>query len=330
MKITIIGGGTGTTSVLKGLKKIPGLDISVVVTMMDDGGSQEVVRKVFGLLPVSDIRKTILALSESKDEELKKIFAYRFSQGKNLKGHTIGNLVMVALAKIVKSEEKAIDEICKVLQTKGKVIPVTKKMCKLVAEYTDGRKRKGEHEIDEPKDYKKEKILHIYTQPKVKANPKAIEAIKKADVLIAGPGDLYTTTIPNFLVGGIPRAIKANKGIYIYISNLMTKKGQTRSLSASGLLYEIARYAKRMPDFVILNSGKIPRKILKKYARFGDYPIVDDVKNEQDNITVLREDVVKKEEIKKDKGDDLTRSFVRHDEEKLANILKKIFDEKNS
>ncbi len=327
MKIAVIGGGTGTTSVLKGLKKIPGLDISVVVTMMDDGGSQEVVRKVFGLLPVSDIRKSILALSESENEELKEIFAYRFGEGKNLKGHTIGNLVMIALAKIVKSEERAIDEVCDILKTKGKVIPVTKKMCKLVAEYTDGRTRKGEHSIDEPKDYNKERILNIYTTPKVDANPKAITAIKNADILIAGPGDLYTTTIPNFLVKGIPEAIKTNKGKYIYISNLMTKKGQTRNLTANGVIYEIAKYSRRMPNFIVLNNGKIPGSILKKYEKVGDYPILDDLKKEGGDFKIMRRDIIKKEEVKKDKGDGLTRSLIRHDEEKLANVLKEVFNE---
>ena len=325
MKIAVIGGGTGTTSVLKGLKKIPGLDISIIVTMMDDGGSQEVVRKVFGLLPVSDIRKSILALSECEDKGLKELFAYRFSQGKNLKGHTVGNLIMIALAKIVESEEEAIDEVCDVLKTTGKVIPVTKEMCTLVAKYTDGRTRLGEHQIDEAKDYQKEKILHIETKPIVKANPKAIEAIKNADFIIAGPGDLYTTTIPNFLVEGVPGAIRANKGKYIYISNLMTKKGQTRNLAASGLVDEISGYSKRTPDFVFLNNGCIPQKILNKYSKVGDFPIVDDIGKNNKDFEVIRDDIIEQEEVKKEKGDNLERSLVRHDEKKLAKVLKKIF-----
>ncbi len=328
MNITVIGGGTGTTSVLKGLKKIPDLNISVIVTMMDDGGSQKIVRKVFGLLPVSDIRKSLLALSQCEDKEIEKIFAYRFSKGKNLKSHTVGNLIMIALAQIVKSEEKAIEEIEDILNTKGKVIPVTKQMCKLVAEYTGGKTRKGEHEIDEPKDYKSEKILHIYTKPKVKANTKAIQAIKRADVLIAGPGDLYTTTIPNFLVEGIAEAIRKNKGMYVYISNLMTKKGQTRNLTAGGLINEIERYSKRKPDFVLINSGKIEKSILKKYEKFGDFPIVDDLE-EKESYKVIRDDIIKDEEIEKEKGDNLFRSLVRHDEKKLAKILERIFYEKS-
>lgn len=328
MKITVIGGGTGTTSVLKGLKKIPDLDISVIVTMMDDGGSQEVVRKVFGLLPVSDIRKSILALSECKEEGLEKIFAYRFAKGENLKGHTVGNLIMIALAKIVKSEEKAIDEICEVLKTKGSVIPVTKKMCTLVAKYTDGRTRRGEHQIDQAKNYKKEKILYVETKPIVRANPKAIEAIRNADFIIAGPGDLYTTTIPNFLVQGIPKAMKASKGKFIYISNLMTKKGQTRNLTVSGLIREISRYSGRIPNFIVLNNGDIPQKILDKYLKVGDFPIVDDLKKNNKNFEVLRDDIIKKDEIKREKGDELVRSLVRHDEKKLAKVLIKIFNEK--
>lgn len=329
MKITIIGGGTGTSSVLKGLKDIPNLEISVVVTMMDDGGSQEVIRKVFGLLPVSDIRKSILALSNTDDEQLKRIFEYRFCEGKNLKGHTIGNLVMVALAKILNSEEKAIDEVSRVLETNGKVIPVTNRMCHLVAEYNDGKVRKGEHAIDEPKDYLNEKILKIYTKPIVKANPKAIQAIKNSDFLICGPGDLYTTTIPNFLVVGIQQAIQECNGKYIYISNLMTKKGQTRHLTAKGFLREITAYSGRKPDFVILNNAKIPKNILKKYKEVGEKEIPDNLKQEK-NCQIVRNDIIKKQEVKKEQGDDLVRSFVRHDSKKLAKVLKKIFNEKNN
>jgi len=329
MKITIIGGGTGTTSVLKGLSDCKDLELKVVVTMMDDGGSQEVIRKVFGLLPVSDIRKSVLALSQSDDVELKNLFEYRFSKGANLKGHTIGNLVMVALAKILGSEEKAIDEICEVLETNGEVIPVTKCICKLVAEYNDGRIRKGEHAIDEPKNYLNEIILKIYTKPLVKANPKALKAIREADYIIAGPGDIYTTVIPNFLVAGVPEAIKQCKGKYVYISNLMTKKGQTRHLSARDVFKEISAYSGRIPDFVVLNNGKIPAEILKKYAKVGEREILDDF-HKTEVCKVLRKDVVEQKEAKKDKGDDLVRSLIRHDEKKLAKVLREVFNEKSN
>jgi uncharacterized cofD-like protein len=327
MKITIIGGGTGTSSILRGLKDIPNLEINVIVTMMDDGGSQEVIRKVFGLLPVSDIRKSILALSDTKDEELKRIFEYRFAEGKNLKGHTIGNLVMVALSKILNSEEKAVDEVSKVMRTNGKVIPVTKEMCHLVAEYNDGKIRQGEHAIDEPRNYFNEKILKIYTKPTVEANPRAIDAIKNSDFLICGPGDLYTTTIPNFLVLGIAKAIQDCKGKYIYISNLMTKKGQTRHLTAKGFLSEITAYSGRKPDFTILNNAKIPENILKKYKQVGEKEILDDLKNETD-CKIVRDDIIEENEVQKQKGDDLIRSLIRHDSKKTTKILEKIFNEK--
>ncbi len=326
MKITIIGGGTGTSSVLRGLKKHPELEISVIVTMMDDGGSNEVIREVFGLLPVSDIRKSLLALSETKDKKLKEIFEYRFSQGENLKGHTVGNLVLVALSKILESEEKSISEISKVLETRGKVIPVTNKMCKLVAEYTDGKIRRGEHNIDEPSDYLNEKILHIYTKPTVDPNPKALEAIEEADFIILGPGDLYTTTIANLLVSKVPETVRNAKGKTIYISNLMTKKGQTRHLTARGLCNEITMYAKRKPDFIILNNKEIPKSILKKYEKAGDHIVKDDLKD-SDFKKIIRADIIDDSEVKKDKGDSLQRSLIRHDGEKIANVLKDIFDD---
>ena len=327
MNITVVGGGTGTSSVLKGLKKYNDLNINVVVTMMDDGGSNEVIREVFGLLPVSDIRKSILALSKTDDEKLKEIFEYRFDSGKNLKGYTVGNLILVALSKMINSEEDSIQEVSELLKVQGNVIPVTNNMCKLVAEYNNGKIREGEHSIDEPSNFLDEKIKHIYTKPTVKANKEAVEAIKNADYIVLGPGDIYTTTIANLLVLDIPKAITECKGKIIYISNLMTKKGQTRHLTARGILNEISTYAQRVPDFVVLNNRGIPQKILNKYKKEGEKTIPDDIEK-YEMYKVVREDLIEEHENKPDKGDSLVRSLIRHDCDKIGDILKNIFDEK--
>ncbi len=325
MNITVIGGGTGTSSVLKGLKKYKELNINVIVTMMDDGGSNQVIREVFGLLPVSDIRKSILALSKKDDDKLKEVLEYRFDSGKNLKGHTVGNLTLVALSKLLNSEEKSIQELSDILEVQGHVIPVTDKMCKLVAEYDNGKIRHGEHSIDEPRNFSNERITHIYTKPTVKASKRAIKAIKESDYIILGPGDLYTTTIANLLVLGIPKAINESKAKLIYISNLMTKKGQTRHLTASGLLNEVSTYAQRVPDHVLINNSPIPEKILRKYKK--EKPIPDDVSDNQ-AYKVIRKDLIEKEERKRQKGDDLVRSLIRHDCDKIGVVLKNIFDGK--
>jgi uncharacterized cofD-like protein len=318
MKITVIGGGTGTAAVLKGLKNNPDLELKVIVTMMDDGGSNAIIRKVFGLLPISDIRKAILALADDNDKSMQKLFEYRFDEGDNLRGHTIGNLVMAALSKIMGSEEKAIEEISSLFKIKGEVIPVTNKMCRLVAEYSNGKDRNGEHRIDEPEVHcYNDRITHIFTKPTVTATDRAISAIMDADFLIAGPGDLYTSIIPNLLAIGIPQAIRESKAKYIYISNLMTKAGQTRHLSAKGLFNEITSYSHRSPDIILINNGPIPQPILDRYQAEGDFPIFDDlIASEYCNI--IRKDFIQNAEVKAEKGDDLKRSYIRHDEKKLA------------
>ena len=150
LKIVVIGGGTGTIPVLSGLKQFSEFDLQVIVSMTDDGGSNAVIRDEFGLLPLSDLRKSIIALSQNDDKLLRDIFTYRFSKGEGLIGHTLGNLILMGLTETTGSEIGAIEAVSKLFNVKGKVIPVTLDSTKLVADYTDGTKIKGEHIIDEP------------------------------------------------------------------------------------------------------------------------------------------------------------------------------------
>ncbi|NMC09303.1 YvcK family protein, partial [Candidatus Microgenomates bacterium] len=224
MNITVIGGGTGSTVVLEGLKKYKDLNLSVIVGMMDDGGSNATVRDEFGLLPLSDVRKSLLALSDSSNNEVwRKLFLYRFSEGNGFKGHTLGNLLMIAMTDILGSELEAIEMFKNLFNVRGEILPVTFDSVRLVAEYDDGSKVVGEHYIDEPS--KNKNIVNFYLDSKADAFEGAIKSIRNADFIVLGPGDLYTTILPNILVTGIKEEIKKSNAKLVYVSNLMSKIG---------------------------------------------------------------------------------------------------------
>jgi len=322
MNITVIGGGTGSSTVLEGLKSKRDLSLKVIVGMMDDGGSNAVVRDEFGLLPLSDLRKSIIALSsENEDQILRNLFTYRFSQGDGLKGHTLGNLLMIAMTEITGSEVEAIEMFKYLFSVSGDIIPVTLDKVRLVAEYTNGEKMVGEHFIDEPEEDKK--IKKFYFDGKAKAYEGAIQSILSSDYIVIGPGDLYTTTLPNLLVEGIPKALQESKAKLIFISNLMSKIGQTRGLSLEDMLKILEDSIGRRFDFVLVNNGKIPQRAYQRYIEKGEHLFKDDIKG-KDRV-VIRSDLVANSLLKKDKGDTLDRSLVRHDPEKLGTQLYSIF-----
>ena len=324
MNILLIGGGTGSTVVIEGLKKHKDLNLSVIVGMMDDGGSNAVVRDEFGLLPLSDIRKSLIALYDiGSNEVLRKLFMYRFSNGEGIKGHTLGNLLMVAMTDILGSEVEAIEMFKTIFSIKGDIIPVTLDDSRLVAEYENGEVIEGEHLIDEPEDDRN--ITRIYLKPAAKANENAIRAIEKADYIILGPGDLYTTTLANIVVDGIKQSIQKSKAKIICIGNLMSKKGQTRNLTQSGYLKIVERYIGRNVDYFLINNGKIPTKAYERYPKKGEHIIVDDLSAEETKAKIIRADLVATAPVVREKGDKLERSLVRHDSKKLFRELNKIF-----
>ncbi|MDP2735393.1 MAG: YvcK family protein, partial [bacterium] len=240
-RVVVLGGGTGTYTVLSGLKKYP-LEITAVVTMADSGGSAQKERDEFGLLPVSDVRKALLALADEDGQQriLRELFNYRFSEGVGVEGTTFGNLFLVALSNILGSQEEAISEVAKFLRIKGRVLPVTLEETNLVAEYDEGVVAVGEHAIDEPKHDRRLAVRKVYLLPKVKANPTALKAIKSADFIIIGPGDIYTSLLPALLVDGVGRALQKSKSVKIFIQNLMNKFGQTNGFTASHYLKELS------------------------------------------------------------------------------------------
>lgn len=318
--VVVIGGGTGTTAVLTGLKKYHDVDISVIVSMTDDGGSNAVIRDQFGLLPLSDVRKSIIALANTDQEILRQLFTYRFDRGEGIKGHTLGNLIMLALSQIKGSELDAIDATSKLFFVQGRVIPVTLQHVSLVAEYDDGSVIESEHLIDEPADDIDRRIVNLHLNKEVDAYHEAVAAIERADIIIAGPGDLYTTTLANVIINGMSSAIQRNKGTFIFVSNLMTKRGQTHWMKAKDVVGEVSRYAGRKPDCVVVHSGKFPQEAIERYAEKKEYPIEDNL-NEKDGYMLVRDNLIFDGTVERDKGDTLVRSLIRHDAEKLAKVL---------
>lgn len=323
MNIVVIGGGSGSSVVLEGLKKYRDLNLSVIVGMMDDGGSNAVVRDEFGLLPLSDVRKSILALAEDNENTfLRKLLTYRFAN-ENMKGHTLGNLLMIAMSDILGSEIEAIDTMTHMFGVRGDVIPVTLDNVRLVAEYDDGSIVKGEHYIDEPE--KDINIVKFGLDGIAKAYPQALEAISEADYIILGPGDLYTTLLPNLLVDGVKKAIKKSKAKIVYISNLMTKIGQTRHKSLKEIVKIVEDHIGRKINYVLVNNGRIPKEAYQRYIMDGENLIQNNLEEEKGRTLVLK-DLIANDEIKREKGDTLKRSLVRHDSQKLGRALYRIFN----
>lgn len=324
MNILLIGGGTGSTVVIEGLKRHKDLNLSVIVGMVDDGGSNAIVRDEFGLLPLSDVRKSLLALYDNGNNEvLRKLFIYRFATGEGLKGHTLGNLLMLAMTDILGSEIEAIAMFKTIFGINGNVIPVTLEKSKLVAKYDDGTVLEGEHLIDEPEDEKL--ITEVHLKPSAMVTEDALRAIMKADYIILGPGDIFTTTLPNLIVSGVKEAIIESKAKIIYISNLTSKKGQTTGRTQQDCLNIIEKYLGRNVDYLLINNGMLPAKIYQKYKEKGQFIIDDDIIDKNLECEVIRADLVATTPIKKEKGDSLERSLIRHDSGKLSKNLYKIF-----
>ncbi|MBI5409350.1 MAG: YvcK family protein [Nitrospirae bacterium] len=306
--LLIIGGGTGSYTILKGLKAYSDrYKLTAIVSMMDSGGDTGKLRDEYGILPPGDVRRCLVALSEESDL-IKKLFQYRFSSG-SLKGKNFGNIFLTALSDITGSDEQAIKETGNILKIKGRVIPVTLDNVDLCAKLEDGSVIHGESNIDIPKHNPELRIKQVFLKPKAKANPDAVDAILNADAIIIGPGDLYTSIIPNFLVAGIPEAVCGCKAEKIYICNLMTKYGETHHLSASEHVKALKKFAKiKCLDNVIVNNGEPSHELLKEYAKEHSFPVSYDVKElyELGVKKVIEADIMNKQVL------------IRHNPERVA------------
>src|SRR3989344_72638 len=320
-RIVVIGGGTGTFVALTGLKKYP-VDLTAIVTMMDSGGSNRTIRDEFGLLPTSDIRQCIVALaSEKSNILLRQLFIYRYEHGNGIKGMTFGNLFMAALSDIYGSQEDAIQKTCDLFQINGKILPVTLKNTNLQATYDNGTKIVGEHLIDEPSpDEAVHMITDLTVKPHVSANPKAVQSILDADMVIYGPGDLYTSILSNLIINDITKAVQKTKAKRVFVMNLMTKYGQTTNYTAQDHLDALRHYIGDAVDMVLVNNSSPDKKTLEIYRSEQENIVNSGLKNPYRTKIVLG-DLIDKVHHAKSKSDTLKRSLIRHHPDKLAKKL---------
>lgn len=320
-KIVVIGGGTGSFTVLSGLKNHTN-NLSAIVNMSDDGGSTGILRDELGVLPPGDIRQCLVALSR-KDELLRELFNYRFSKG-TFKGHNFGNLFLTALEKITGSFEKAVVQAGEVLDIMGSVIPVTTKNTHLCVELSNKKVVCGQQKVDETKILGKNP--RFFLKPRVKINPLAEKELKKADLIILGPGNIYSSLVPNLLVEGVVRSINNSKAKKIYICNLTTKPGQTEGFLVHDFVSEIEKYlGPKTIDFVIFNNNKPPKYLIEKYASKNEEPVWYEInKLRRKNYKCIGEDLIGKIVFKQNKGDFLKRTLIRHNPEVLAKLIMQI------
>lgn len=314
-KIVVIGGGTGIFAVLTGLK--PYFEnLTAVVTMSDDGGSTGILREEFGILPPGDIRRVLIALSHSNNKMLAELFSYRFEEGVGLTGHNFGNLLITALHRLTNDFEKAINEAGKILKIQGRVVPVTLGHSKLMAELEDSQIISGETNIDIPQHDGRLQIKRAWLKPQVEINPRARGAILEADLVIIGPGDLYTSLIPNLLVRGMKEAIQKTKARVVYFTNVMTKFGETNNFKASDFVKAVMEYlGSNILDFVLINGTRpSPQRLapyIKERADFVE-PDMENLNNMKFGFAPIKTDLLR------------PKSFIRHDPEKVAKAIKMI------
>lgn len=320
LRIVTIGGGTGTHMLLSGLKAyVPEVELSAIVTVADSGGSTGRLRDAFGFLPVGDSRMALTALAANSDSEslLRDLFQYRFNRGEGLLGHNFGNLLLTALTDILGSEEQALMAAGKLLNACGSVIPVAGEKLNLLAQYDNGVVAEGEAIIDAnglnltPHT----KIERVWIEPQVPASRFAREAIHEASYIILGPGDLYTSTIANLVVPGIKEALELSDAKIIVIPSLMTKAAQTAKMTLKAQLDELERYSGRKADIILMNSVPFPEAMLKLYEAEHEFPFRDDLPHAKH---IVRKDLLQRELVKKEAGDVLRRSLLRHDPHKVA------------
>ena len=309
-KIVVVGGGTGLSTMLRGLKYYTS-NITAIVTVADDGGGSGVLREDLGMLPPGDIRNCILALADT-EPLMEELLQYRFPDGR-LKNQSFGNLFLAAMDGISSNFEDAVQKMSSVLAVTGKVLPVTLDDMKLIAELENGNIIEGESQIPEEAIKQNSKIKKLMIDPK-EATPlkDAIKAIEEADAIVLGPGSLYTSIIPNLLVRDISESIRKSDAIKIYISNIMTQPGETTGFKVSDHIKTLKKYGgKNIVDYVIANRGDIPKEIRERYLKDNS----DLVELDKKELKKLGVEVIEASLAQ------IISGYVKHDTEYLAEVL---------
>ena len=305
-KVVVLGGGTGLSTLLRGLKQFP-LDITAIVSVCDDGKSTGVLRKEFNIPAVGDIRRVIVSLSET-EPLIEKLLNYRFSTSSDLNNHTVGNLLLTALANISGNMSDGIESLGKVLNLKGKVLPLTEDNVILMGQMEDDSIVEGEHNIT----LDKHKIKKVFYKEEPVVNPNAIKAIKEANLIILSMGSLFTSIIPNLICKDMKKAIDESPAKVMYVCNMTTQPGETDDFKVSDHVRLLNEYlGNKKIDIVIANKGKIAQDIVDKYATLEQKdPVILDKENMPKNIQIISSDFVS-----------LESGVIRHNVIKLSSYI---------
>jgi uncharacterized cofD-like protein len=321
-RIVAIGGGTGLSTLLRGLKEFaprfgqpdaarPIADLAAVVTVMDDGGSSGRLRREYSILPPGDIRNCLVALSDD-EALLNKLFRYRFAEGRGLRGHSLGNLFLTALTNITGDFAEAVRESGRVLAIRGRIYPSTLQNVTLEATMENGRVVAGETRIPRAGG----RIRELRLRPRrVRPLAEAMRAIENADVILVGPGSLYTSVIPNLLVTGVAEAIERSRAARVFISNLMTQPGETDGMSTADHVRAIYQHTGcKLFDWVVISQANISPRVAKRYRAEGAEPVINDMRDlAQLGLRCISGELLEESGV------------IRHDPARLAGLLVKTF-----
>lgn len=318
-KIVTIGGGTGSYTVLRGLKNYDDIEISAIVSMADDGGSTGVLRDELGVLPPGDVRQCLLALSLHGDT-VRKLMGYRFEEG-TLKGHTFGNILLAGLEKTAGSFVKGVEIASDILKIRGRVIPVTEDIACLVITLEDGTQVFGENNINHS-DIQAVGVKKVSFKESVRINEHAKLVILEADLIVLGPGNFYCSLMPNLIVDGFKEAIKESKAKIVLPINLTNKKGHTLFFDASDYLNEIETILDKKVDYIFCNNELPSDEQVEMYKmEEGDgVMVLNDLLSDERLISVS---VLSHEIVEQNKSDKVAsaRSYIRHDSTKIAEAI---------
>ncbi len=318
-RIVTIGGGSGQFALLSGLRDLDDIQISAVVSMVDSGGSTGRLRDELGILPPGDILKCILALSPYQNT-CRSILLKRFKKDRRLKGHSAGNMLLTMLSRYTGNFPAGVAALAEILDVDGAILPVTLDRATLVAELTDGKRIYGEEAIDLPRGTQRERIKDVFLVPhhhsSVSVYPPVLDAIEQADYIFIGPGDLFTSVIPNLIVPGVKEALEKTPAKIIFIINIMTKFGETHHFSGKDFVTKLEERLERKVDGIIGNSTKPSQKILDIYSeQKSDFVFIDPADTFWNNRNLYLSDIL-----------DTHTMIVRHDSGKLVRIIKEIIN----
>jgi uncharacterized cofD-like protein len=320
-KIVTVGGGTGSYTILSGLKELPDIEITALVSMADDGGSTGILRDELGVLPPGDVRQCLVALSEHTTI-VRKLMNYRFTQG-GLSGHSFGNIFLAALEKVSGNFITGVEVASEILKVRGRVVPVTGDSAKLAVQLKNKKILVGESTIEHA-DIQSKGVEKIFYKKNVKLHEHARKALLEADIVILGPGDYYGSLLPNIIVKGFTETLRRSPAKIIFPINLTNKHGHTLAWGVKEYVEDIEKYLRRKVDVILVNNEKPTEKQIKKYRlQEGEGVLVaDNLKDKR----VKRVSLMSFVTPKKNKKDAIasTRSFIRHDPKKLAKCIKYI------